>query len=141
MKRISRKKLREEWIEALESGKFKKGKWEMKIIPRSPKAKPRYCCLGVLAEIAKVPFSPGCYDTASEAMMMGASDLSSSEELENLMIKVGLVDHEGCPARGRTDRSLVSLNDGGGGCTGFSFKKIAKKLRSGDYWIENKPHD
>lgn len=59
------KKLKAKWIKALESGKYRRGKGQLKTKCG------RFCCLGVLCEVAGKPYTPtSSYlddDFASEA--------------------------------------------------------------------------
>jgi hypothetical protein len=48
------KKLKSKWVKALESGKFKRGKWQLK-------TQLGYCCLGVLCKITDTDFDPEGY--------------------------------------------------------------------------------
>lgn len=106
------KEIADKWVEALRSGKYKQGTGSLCEITHSGE---HYCCLGVLCDIANIPYTIGSapfktYDGDKIGLSLG------------IMKKVGM---ESSLGRFRTINNgiqfdLSKLNDGG-----RSFKEIA----------------
>lgn len=107
-----KKKFALEWARALESGKYKQGKFALK-------KDNKFCCLGVLCNLHE-----GKAEKKASGDYFGDSLLFQSKICDYVGFKsfIGtLPDHKG------KFRSLAQLND-----LGYSFKKIAKLIRR--YW-------
>ena len=126
------KKYADKWIKALESGKYKKGKGFLCSIEGKNKT-PKYCCLGVLCEILKVPkrnhqniidTEDGLFQTVEYGDNIGKSNTSLPT---GIMKKVGIKESEGRIRNFNFDGSilLTTLNDS----RDYSFKKIAKVIK------------
>ena len=96
--------LRQQWIEALESGKYPQGRFFLK-------NRGLYCCLGVLCEVAGLK--------GQEKEGITSYDGDSRSISTDLCHSVGL--------RAGQQIDLASLND-----SGASFKYIAQWLRDHD---------
>ena len=103
-----------EWIEALESGKYK----QCRHVLYDPKTD-GFCCLGVACKLNGVALEDDRYRSG-----FADQNLSAFPETEDVMNKLHLRDANG---RGGLDQdSLTSLND----YDGVSFPSIAARLRA-----------
>ena len=109
------KELKTCWVEALESGKYKKGKYGLfGPLPFSLHAQVQqgYCCLGVLADIT----GDLLYDGIN-GYVLEASDSKNFADLgAELTLKLGLCDHEDF---------LVGLND-----KNDTFKEVVEYIKN-----------
>lgn len=108
------KSYKEQWIEALRSGKYKQGSGLLSRFDGS------YCCLGVLCEVMQIP----------KVASTGVSGFIYGEDVAffpyQYLEQSGLNDAHGSS---KTDGlSLVRMND-----AGYSFEKIADAIEKGDY--------
>lgn len=94
------KKLKGPWIKALLSGEYRQGRGSLL-------KQGAYCCLGVLAKVQ------GC----------------SSDDLDWLDLKPSTMQKYMAGLNKRSMMQLVTLNDGGEGRLGLSFKQIAAWIR------------
>lgn len=95
------KRLKDKWVKALRSGKYKQGKGKL-LGPNN-----RFCCLGVLCDVSEL----GVWCDQHSYVFKG---LPYSSSLPSAMAtKVGLTDHQ--------EGKLVDLNDK----AGKSFEYIA----------------
>ena len=109
------KELKTRWVEALESGKYKKGKYGLfGPLPFSlfAQVEQGYCCLGVLADITGDLLHNGIKgyvleDTGAKNFVDLGAELTS---------KLGLCDHEGF---------LVDLND-----SNDTFKEVVEYIKN-----------
>jgi len=135
-------KKQNEWLEALESGKYKQGSDKLCKIDNNEKY---YCCLGVGAIILDDPFE------ISELKFNGSAYFLESYRKLGLQNSSGNFINESCinsrltqdelkffPNRkpGYSIRSLIHLNDDGGA----TFKEIATFIRvnPGRVFVESK---
>jgi hypothetical protein len=104
------KKLKSKWVKALESGKFKRGKWQLK-------TQLGYCCLGVLCKITDTDFDPEGYFLPEE--LSTKAELTKQEQDTLSRINDGALLPEGVP-------HPAGYKEGG---KGLSFRQIAKYIR------------
>ncbi len=112
---IRDKKLALKWAEALESGKYTQGSGHLHQIPIQDQ-RARYCCLGVLCEVAKVPDSWDWKEksTLSDAFRTTETGASSSCLREFFHMSSQWED------------KFVNMND----VLGLTFKEIAARIRA-----------
>lgn len=109
-----------EWIEALESGRYRKGIGALRFDTLNGY---RHCCLGVLCEIAETR-----WDGLSSANL----DMRSSKDVQPALfgseirdLLMGVIDHPDGDRR-RVDVHLMQLNDAGDG----TYTDVVKFLRN-----------
>lgn len=109
------KKLLQEWVKALRSGKYLQGKGKLYKIDR--KGKERYCCLGVLGQIA------GMRKSELENNIAGLlpSEFLQEKELSCLITQLP----ESFDEEIVDQSTLAEMNDGG-----TRFKTIANLIES-----------
>lgn len=105
------KELKEKWIKALRSGKFKQGRSFLN-------ANDKYCCLGVLCEI-----HPEIEKNRDDAINNGYLFYYGNKQMRSVLNsafrkEVGIDDNQ--------QSTLISMND-----SGYTFNQIAD-------WIEDK---
>ena len=106
--------LKEKWIEALRSGKYKQGSGLLSGFDGS------YCCLGVLCEVMEIPK----HHSESVKGFVYGDDVAFFPY--KYLDQSGLNDTTGRPKG--DGPSLLSMND-----AGVSFEKIASAIEQGDY--------
>lgn len=105
------KSVKQMWVEALESGKYRQAREELKVTDWSKHA--AYCCLGVLCNLAV---------KNGVCTKEDAFSTNGDNELPRIVYKwAGLTSPN--PIIG--DRSAIVLND----ADRLSFKEIAKEIR------------
>lgn len=103
------------WVEALESGKYKQGTLWLK-------ADGKYCCLGVLCELAGLAYN-------EHTLAFTDGEEPQTDVLpQSLVDRIGLRDKSGGFRTSQWDESssLIGLNDD----DRFTFKQIAEFIRS-----------
>jgi hypothetical protein len=114
--KITRKELIEKWLEALESGEYKQGKGALRI----ENGQTKYCCLGVLCDVAN-QYSSKDYFKDSDNSINSILPL-------NLAKFVNIAEngefYEGVRRNGKWYSSLTQMND-----RGVRFKTIARIIR------------
>lgn len=104
------------WVEALESGKYEQGTLWLK-------ADGKYCCLGVLCELAGLAYNE------TTAVFTDGEEPQTDVLPQSLVDRIGLRDKSGSFRKGAEDdgpSTLICLNDD----DGFTFKQIAEFIRS-----------
>lgn len=120
--------IKAKWLEALRSGEYQQGRERLK----SPDSNPRYCCLGVLCDLA-VKEGVARWDDSvviDEHVAIDAAGRRAWAELPfGVAVWAGVVDSGGDPdgnpwvddpAHDGERNTLASLND-----SGVSFREIA----------------
>jgi hypothetical protein len=112
-----KQELKEKWIAALRSGKYKQGQGLLR------SANDRYCCLGVLCEVAGVPAKQVSYEDARwrgiPQDQMGCYDYDNECGFLSSRLRVNLgVDPD-------VAYQLATMND-----AGESFKSLAKYIEN-----------
>lgn len=112
--------LKQKWIEALESGKYKKGKAKLRRVDGS------YCCLGVLCEVAnpdadpKALWRPIAENSDAACAYYHASQLAATEYIPNDDAAKWFGDSLGED----TQESLARIND-----NNEDFKQVIKYIK------------
>jgi len=101
LRRATQKQI-DKWVKALESGKFKQGRYALGV-------NDRYCCLGVFCVINKIPFKKMKFEPDNSS---DCNDVNG-EVYDTLKKKLG----NGCEI-------LASMND-----KGLSFQGIAEVIK------------
>lgn len=113
------REIRDQWTAALRSGEFRQGRQRLVTHSADPDEPPKYCCLGVLCELAAragaIPPADGnlylnCFDVLPDEVVAWSGIRS-----RNPLVDTGSDSHIGS----RT-RTLAELND-----AGLSFAEIA----------------
>ncbi len=70
------------WVAALRSGEYVQAKKQLRVTIVSSDAEDRfsYCCLGVLCEVAGIPYAPHCADLSE---VVGEEDALLSQEVQD----------------------------------------------------------
>lgn len=122
MSNLTPKEVRKLWVEALESGKYKQGKMRLK---RTDAGEDRYCCLGVLCDLAA---KHGICDESREDYAGNwVFDYKTYTPPTSVLNWIGLASDSGVF---RTDddvrpRSLTSTND-----KSSDFSKVIEIIKS-----------
>ena len=120
-------KNRDDWLEALESGRYKKG---TKVLCKNPSdnTPKRFCCLGVAAEIFK---EEGTKLTVTKEGWM-VYDVDYELAPDYVVNKLGLHDKKG----GSSDNESIYVNDHLARINDISstFEPVIKAIRTGLYW-------
>jgi len=107
------KKIKQKWISALKSGKFKQGRGKLRYGNQNGTY---HCCLGVLSEIAVKE------GVCSKKSAFGEDNLVLSTDVR---LWAGLKENN--PWLG--NHLAAEWNDGGGGVKKSSFEEIANKIQ------------
>jgi hypothetical protein len=107
--------LRKKWIAALESGKYKQTRGQLRCTSGKRQS---YCCLGVLCDIV----NPDGWVDDSLRCETDENDLSSAQLPPFINRRIGL--------SGDGESQLIQLNDE----KKFTFKKIAAVLKDPKFW-------
>lgn len=114
--------LKEKWLEALRSRKFKQGQGSLKEVVDAEKGKTVHCCLGVLHEISGGKWHKNSYDRRPEGEYEGEfwTGTRTTGSTSNCYLEGNY--RKGLD--GDTQKTLAEMND-----NGKKFYEIAK-------WIE-----
>lgn len=101
------KKIRNKWVKALRSGKYKQGTGAL-VSPGNGQKKDRFCCLGVLCAITKKDM-----ELADTGGFSYRGEYECGNLPRNFQEEIGLSDEQ--------QKKLIAMND----ITNDSFKRIA----------------
>ena len=127
---MSREEIRREWIRRLRSGEILQGNG---VLCQDG----RYCCLGVLSEIACEIGMAGSITDHEKTKIFIANDGEKQYTylMDSVVNLVGLLDNMGSQIGDRIN-CLSRLND-----NGYTFTEIADLLETGTFWEENQEND
>lgn len=122
---MTTEEVRKEWIRRLRSGEYEQGKGYLCFYGK-------YCCLGVLCEIAaeqKVVYR--CETNEFEAVSFSGEHEETRVANKEVVEWAGLRSANGMP-KNKNGRCLAEMND----LLGKSFTEIADLLETGEYWSD-----
>jgi hypothetical protein len=112
--------IKDRWLRALRSGEYRQGRGRLKGTSTFD-GSARYCCLGVLCELAvQDGVIPAPEETGPRSLYGSDGELTWSDLPTSVAAWAGLDDHDPAPATGR---KLSDRND-----DGWSFEDLANLI-------------